>query len=57
MELLLNRRASFPFNRIRASGKALALLLRRKGEAIREPDPGALQPWRFIIITGKAMPA
>lgn len=50
LDLLLNRRSASRLTEPAPANEALANILRA---AMRAPDHGALQPWRFVIIEGE----
>lgn len=50
LELLLNRRSAPRLNEPAPSGQALDNIFYA---AMRAPDHGGLQPWRFIVIEGE----
>ncbi len=50
LDLLLNRRSASRLAEPAPAGEALENIFRA---AMRAPDHGALQPWRFIVIEGE----
>jgi nitroreductase len=56
MEFLLTRR-SRPARTLRAPGPDRAALVRMLTAAVRVPDHGKLEPWRFVVLGGAGLAA